>query len=445
MKNIFNPKSIALIGASGEKNSVGFGLADNLLKNKEKRKIFLVNPFQKNILGVDCLKNIKDIKERIDLAIIAVPMKIVKSVVLECCEKKVGAIIVVSSGFKESGNGKEEEEIKEIVKKCKIPLIGPNCLGIINPGINLNASFAPLTPKKGGIAFLSQSGALLDSVLGMSENEDIGFSKIVSYGNEADLNLTDFISYLKDDEETKVIAIYFEGLKDGRKFMEVVKEVVKSKPIIAIKSGRSDKGKEAATTHTGTLAGDYEVYKAAMKQCGVILVDTMEELFDSAKALAFLPFCENGVGIVTNGGGLGVLTVDYCSEMGIEIPQLSKGTVSLLEKGKAMEKVLTKSNPLDLIGDALSDRYEIGIEAMLKQNDIYSLIVISTPQIMTEHEKNAKIIVEIKKKYPLKPIVCCFLGGPLVSSAIKILEESDVPNYPDVKRAVKSINALIKR
>lgn len=445
MKNIFNPKSIALIGASGEKNTVGFGLANNLLKGKEKRKIFFVNPFQKNILGLDCFKNIKDIKEKIDLAIIAAPMKIVKNVVLECCEKKVGAIIIVSSGFKESGNENEEEEIKEIVKKFKIPLLGPNCLGIINPSINLNASFAPLTPKKGNIAFLSQSGALLDSVLGMSENEDIGFSKIVSYGNEADLNLTDFISYLKDDEETKVIVIYFEGLKDGGKFMEVAKEVLKTKPIIAIKSGRSDKGKEAVTTHTGTLAGDYEVYKAAMKQCGVILVDTLEELFDSAKAFSFLPSCENGIGIVTNGGGLGVLTVDYCSEAGIEIPQLSKTIISLLEKEKAMEKVLTKSNPLDLIGDALSDRYEIGIEAMLKQKDINGLIVISTPQIMTEHDKNAKIVVEMKKKYPSKPIVCCFLGGPLVSSAVKILEENDIPNYPDVKRAVKSINALIKR
>jgi acetyltransferase len=301
-----------------------------------------------------------------------------------------------------------------------------------------------LTPRKGNIAFLSQSGALLDSVLGMSENEDMGFSKIVSYGNEADLGLTDFISYLRDDVETKVIAIYFEGLKDGRKFMEVAKAVVKIKPIVAIKSGRSEMGKVAATTHTGTLAGDYEVYKAAMKQCGVVLVDTLEELFDSAKALAFLPRTENGIGIVTNGGGLGVLTVDYCTEMGIEIVELSKATISSLEKNKAMGKVLVKRNPLDLIGDALSDRYEAGMEAILKQKDINGLIVISTPQIMTEHEKNAKIMVEMKKKYPLKPIVCCFLGGPLVSSAVKILEENDIPNYPDVKRAVKSIKSLIK-
>ncbi|MFA5169761.1 MAG: CoA-binding protein [Candidatus Paceibacterota bacterium] len=444
MKNIFNPKTIALIGASGEINTVGFGLAKNILEGKKSRKIFFVNPFQKEVLGEKCFGKISNIKEKIDLAIIAVPQKIVKNVVLECCLKKVGGIIIVSSGFKESGNIKEEEEIKEIVKKYKIPLIGPNCLGIINPSLNLNASFAPLTPRKGSIAFLSQSGALLDSVLGMSESEDIGFSKIVSYGNEADLSLTDFISYLKDDIETKVIVVYFEGLKDGREFMEVAREVVKMKPIVAIKSGRSEMGKVAATTHTGTLAGDYEVYRAAMKQCGVVLVDTLEELFDSAKALAFLPRIENGIGIVTNGGGLGVLTVDYCTEMGIEVVELSKTTVSSLEKNKAMGKVPVKRNPLDLIGDALSDRYEAGMEAILKQKDINGLIVISTPQIMTEHEKNAKIMVEMKKKYPLKPIVCCFLGGPLVSSAVKILEENDIPNYPDVKRAVKSIKSLIK-
>jgi acetyltransferase len=444
MKNIFYPKSIALIGASDENNTVGFGLASNLLEGKGSRKVFFVNPFKKEVLGEKCFKKIGDIKEKIDLAIIAVPMKVVKSIVKECVEKKVGAIIIVSSGFKESGNEKEEEEIKEMVKKAKIPLIGPNCLGIINPGINLNASFSPLTPKKGNTAFLSQSGALLDSVLGMSENEDVGFSKIASYGNEADLSLTDFISYLKDDIETKVIAVYFEGLKDGRKFMEIAKEVVKTKPIVAIKSGRSEKGKEAAQTHTGTLAGDYEIYRTAMKQCGVILVDTLEELFDSAKILAFCPRIENGIGIVTNGGGLGVLAVDYCVELGIEIPELNSATVSLLEKKKEMEKVLIKRNPLDIIGDALSDRYEAGMEALLKQKDINGIIVISTPQIMTEHEKNAKVIVEMKKKYPSKAIVCCFLGGPLVSSSVKILEESDIPNYPDVKRAVKSIKALIK-
>jgi acyl-CoA synthetase (NDP forming) len=193
------------------------------------------------------------------------------------------------------------------------------------------------------------------------------------------------------------------------------------------------------------LAGDYTVYQTAMKQSGVILVDTMEELFDVSLALSSLPRCENGIGIITNGGGLGVLTVDYCSELGIEIPDLSKTTISYLEKNKAMERVLSKGNPLDLLGDALSDRYAVAIEAMLLQKDINGLIIISTPQLMTEHEKSAKIIVELRNKYPLKPIVCCFLGGQSVSPAIEYLETNKVPNYTDVKRAVRGINGLIKR
>ncbi|MFA5431737.1 MAG: CoA-binding protein [Candidatus Paceibacterota bacterium] len=442
MKRIFNPKSIVLIGASDELKTVGLGLAKNILKGKDLRKIYFVNLKDDEILGEDCYDKVSDIKSKIDLAVIAVPGRVVKEVVLECCEKKVGGIIIISAGFKEAGNEKEEIEIRDIVRKYKIPLIGPNCLGIINASINLNASFAPISPKKGNIAFLSQSGALLDAVI---DKNELGFSKIVSYGNEADLDLADFVNYLKTDEETKVIAIYFEGIKDGRKFMRIASEVSKIKPIVAIKSGRSNKGKEAAATHTGTLAGDYTVYQTAMKQSGVILVDTMEELFDVSLALSSLPRCENGIGIITNGGGLGVLTVDYCSELGIEIPDLSKTTISYLEKNKAMERVLSKGNPLDLLGDALSDRYAVAIEAMLLQKDINGLIIISTPQLMTEHEKSAKIIVELRNKYPLKPIVCCFLGGQSVSPAIEYLETNKVPNYTDVKRAVRGINGLIKR
>jgi acetyltransferase len=442
MKRIFNPKSIALIGASDEPGTVGSGLAKNILEGKDSRKTYFVNPKNEEVFGVKCFKSILEIKGRIDLVVIAVPMHIVKSIILECSEKKVGGIVIISAGFKESGNLKEEEEIRDIVRKYKIPLIGPNCLGVLNPLVNLNASFAPLTPKKGNIAFLSQSGALLDSVI---DKNELGFSKIVSYGNEADLDLSDFIDYLKTDEETRVIAIYFEGIKDGRKFMRIASEVSKIKSIVAIKSGRSNKGREAAATHTGSLAGDYNVYQTAMKQSGVILVDTMEELFDISLALSSLPKCENGIGIVTNGGGLGVLTVDYCSEIGIEMPNLDKATVSLLEKDKSMERVVNKSNPLDLLGDALSDRYAAGIEALLRQKNINGLIVISTPQLMTEHEKNAKIIVELRNKYPTKPIVCCFLGGQSVEQAIKYLELNGIPNYTDVKRAVKSFNGLIKR
>lgn len=423
MKNIFNPKSVALIGASEEKNSVGLGLAKNILESK--KDVFFVNPFKDSVLGLKCYDKVTDIKSKIDLAVIAVPAKVVKETVIDCVSKKVGAVIIISGGFKEEGKEKEEEEIKNILKENNISLIGPNCLGIISK--DLNASFAPITPKNGSIAFLSQSGAIINSVI-----DKVGFSKIVSYGNEADLGLVDFLEYLDKDKDTKVISIYIEGLKDGRKFMEIAKKI--SKPIVLIKAGRSEKGKKAVGTHTGSLAGDYDVYKSAMKQSGVILVDTIEELLDISKALAFLPKCKNGIGIITNGGGLGILTTDYCFQYGINIPELKKETISFLDR--KLKGVKNKNNPLDIIGDAMPERYGVAMEALLNQKDINALIVISAPQAMTDHKENAKIVVEMRKKYPQKPIVCCFKEGEL--------EENNVPNYPDAMRAVKSIRSLIK-
>jgi acetyltransferase len=445
LDKLFNPKTIAIIGASEEANTVGRGLTKNIIENNASKKVFMVNPNEAKVFGVDCIDRIQHIKEKIDLAVVIVPGKVVLSVVGQCCEKKVGSLIIISNGFGEEGEEgkKKEEEIKKMVRAAGIPLVGPNCLGIMNVNKGLNASFAPVTPKKGNIAFLSQSGALLDSILCMSAAENFGFSKIVSYGNEADLDLCDFLEYLKDDKDTDVICVYLEGIKDGKRFMTVAKKVTAVKPVIAIKSGRSNAGKEAAMTHTGSLAGDYKVYEAAMKQTGVILVDTLEELFDSSKALAWCPRCGNGVGIVTNGGGLGVLTVDYCSDFGIIVPQLKPETLNYLSRQKPMAAVESRHNPLDVIGDALSDRYAAGIEGLLRQDDIYAAIVISTPQIMTEHEKNAKIIVELKKKYPAKAIITCFVGGELTKTAAGYLEDNHIPNYPDPKRAVKSIKNLI--
>ncbi|KUK49840.1 MAG: Acetyl coenzyme A synthetase (ADP forming), alpha domain protein [Parcubacteria bacterium 33_209] len=416
MNYIFNPKKVALIGASEKENSVGLGLAKNMLSDN----VFFVNPNRKSVLGIDCYNKITDIKEDIDLAVIAVPSKIVKSIVDDCVLKKVKGVIIISGGFKEVGNQKEEEEIRDILREHKIKLIGPNCLGIISE--NINASFSYTTPQRGSIAFLSQSGAIINSVI-----DRAGFSKIVSYGNEADLELVDFLEYLDKDKQTKVIAIYLEGIKDGRKFMEVARRI--KKPIVLIKAGRSELGSIAVGTHTGALSGNYDVFVSAMKQVGVITVNSIEELIDFSKALASLPKCKNGVGIITNGGGLGVLAADYCFEYKINLPELSKKT---LIKLKELDGVENKINPLDIIGDAMPQRYRIAMDALLSQKEIGGLIVISAPQTMTDHQENAKIVIEMRKKYPLKPIVCCFHSGEL----------EDVPNYSDVLRAVKSIKKL---
>ncbi|MDD5696817.1 MAG: CoA-binding protein, partial [Candidatus Pacebacteria bacterium] len=363
----------------------------------------------------------------------------------ECCQKKVRGIIVVSSGFQESGEEGRQRENKliELVEKAGIPLIGPNCLGVLNLNNNLNASFSPLSPKKGNIAFLSQSGSLANALIDKSIDLNLGFSKIVSYGNEAQVDLTQLLSYLKDDKETEVILLYLEGVKKGREFFETAKEVSQRKPIVVLKAGRSKMGEKAVSTHTGSLVGNYETYQAVFKQAGMVEADSLEELLDVGKALSFEKKCRNGIGIVTNGGGLGVLAVDFCEKSGVEVSELKKETVEKMNKDEAMKKVLIKRNPLDIMGDALSDRYEAAIGALLAAKEINGLLVIQSVQIMTEPLKNAKIIAELKKEFPLKPVVCCFVGGPLVREAVDYLEKNRIPNYADPKRAIKAIKSLI--
>lgn len=459
LEKIFNPKSVALIGATDKLGSVGLGICKNLLEGEEERKIFFVNPYRERVLiyfGKPPYKKrvltrktyplIASIKEPLDLAIVAVPAKIVPKVIKECCEKKVGGIFVISSGFAEIGKeGKVlQDKITKMAKRANIPLVGPNCLGVIRPLIKLNASFAPATPRKGEIAFVSQSGALIDSVIDRSLVENYGFSALVSYGNEADLELPDFLEWLAKDEETNVIAIYLEAIKDGRSFIKVVKKVLKKKPIVVLKAGKTRMGAKAVTTHTAALAGSPEIYSAVFKEFGLFEVETIEELFDVAKALAWQPSCKNGIGIVTNGGGVGVLAADFCERMGVKLSKLNSRTLQKLENSKIMHPAFSRANPLDIVGDALSDRYKLAVETLLSQRDIRGLIIIQTLQIMTEVLENAKVIIEAKKKYPKKPLICCFMGGKLTAPAIKLLEKNKIPNYSDPKRATISMKALIE-
>lgn len=444
---IFNPKTVAVIGAKAQEKSVGWGLMKNLLDGKSQRKIFAVNPNCVEVMGVQCLSSIKAIQEDVDLAVIAVPPKIVPQVVQECCEKKVGAIIVVSSGFGESGpQGKIlEKEIVRLANAANIPLIGPNCLGIIRPSNLLNASFAPAMPKAGEIAFISQSGALLDSMIDANTNQAFGFSALISYGNETGVTLTDFLKWAADDEQTKVIALYLEGIKEGREIIDVFKNIAPQKPIIAVKAGRTSLGKKAASSHTGSLAGDYQIYQALFHQTGVIEAETIEELFDVAKSLSWQPKCKNGVAIVTNGGSCGVLLADYCQSLGIALTTLNKKTLNKLSVPGVMRPAYSKRNPLDIVGDALSEQYKAAIEILLEQPDIHGLIVVQTLQIMTDSEKNAKIIVEVKNKFSNKTIVTAFLGGAMTEQGIKILEKNHIPNYGDLKRAALAMRSLIKK
>jgi len=454
---LFNPHTVALIGASRDYDSVGYGILKNLVKgcffeseycSPFKGRIYAVNPNAEDILDIKCHKSILDIEDDIDLAIVAVPAKITPIIIKECVKKNVKGIIVISAGFAEIGEqGKKlQDEIVEIARSAKIPLVGPNCLGIIRPLNNLNASFAPSMPPRGDIAFVSQSGAIADSIIDWAIESRYGFSTLVSYGNSADLDISDYLEWLANDKETKAIALYLEGIEDGRKFIETAKKITKLKPIIALKSGRTSKGKEAITTHTGSLAGDYEIYKSAFKQSNVIIADTVEELFDISKALANQPPCkENAIAIITNAGGCGVLLSDYCEENGINLVELKKETIKKLDQTKKMNPVYSKRNPLDIIGDALPETYEAAINTLLEENYISGLIVIQTLQTMTNPEEDARIIIDAHKKHPDKPVISVYMGGKFSQRGRRILEQNKIPDYNDLKKAASAMKALIER
>jgi acetate---CoA ligase (ADP-forming) len=453
LEKLFNPKSIAIIGASRDKTSVGYGIIKNLVKGcvfdceycePFLGKIFPVNPKADLILDLKTYKNVLEIQEEIDLAMIVVNSKIVLQIVEQCIEKKVKSVIIISAGFAEfSKEGKKiQEEIVNKLTKANIPMIGPNCLGIIMPHNNMNASFAPSMPPKGNIAFISQSGALADSITDWAIETNYGFSAIVSYGNKAMLDIHNFLNYFDQDKNTKVITLYLEGVSDGKKFMQEAKKI--KKPIIVLKAGRTEEGVKAISSHTGSLAGSYEVYKAAFKQSEILVADTVEELLDNAKAIANMPKLKGEIAIITNGGGCGILCADYCSELKIPLAELSKTTIKKLDDSKKMHPAYSKRNPLDIVGDALPDRYEIAINTLLSEENIKGTIIIQTLQSNTLSEENAKVIIKAKKKFPNKPILCVFLGGRFTKKSIGLLESAGIPNYNDLKKAALAMKALSK-
>ncbi|MFH1408353.1 MAG: CoA-binding protein [Nanoarchaeota archaeon] len=454
---IMDPRSIAVIGASSDSLSVGYGILKSLVNGCVMKdvfckpfggKVFAVNPHSSSILGKKCHKQVSDIPGKIDLAVIAVPAKVVPLVLEECGKKGIKGAIIISAGFKElGGEGKKREDlIKKIAKKYSIRFVGPNCLGILRMKNHLNASFAPTMPPEGDIAFISQSGALADSIIDWVVQEHYGFSAVISIGNAADLDIKDFLAWLEKDAETKAICIYLEGLKDGQEFLKVAKRVSKEKPIIVLKAGRTEKGRHAIASHTGSLAGSYEVYKAAFKQAGIMQADTVEELFDLGKVLAHQPPCKkNSIAIVTNGGGPGVLCADHCDDLGVNVVKLKMSTIKKLERTGKMHPAYSRANPLDIVGDALPDRYEAAIMTLLAEPYIHGMIIIQTLQTMTDPIEDAKVVIKAKKRFPKKPIICLYMGGFFTRKAGLLLEANRIPNMTDPKKAAMGMKALIQR
>jgi acetyltransferase len=454
MRALTNPKSVAVIGASSDPNKVGYGIIKSLLEGCVFKsyncsafagKVFPVNHHQQEVLGRASYAKITDIPDEVDLAVIAVPAIAVPQVMRECVQKKVKAAVVISAGFAETGpDGKKlQDEIIKIAKEGGIRVLGPNVLGILRPHISLNASFALSMPEAGEIAFISQSGALADSVVDWALEARYAFSLLVSLGNSADLDVSDFLEFCLEDTETKAIAMYLEGIHDGKNFLRVAREVSKKKPIILIKGGRSARGEKAIASHTGSLAGSYAVVQAVMKQAGVFMAESVEDLFDLAKALSEQPRTKGkNIAIITNGGGVGVITADYFEEHGLNVVDIKPETLSKLDASGKMHPAYSRGNPLDLVGDALPERYEAALNTLLSENYIDGAIVIQTLQTMTRSKEDAEVVVRAHRKFPNKPIVAVFMGGKYSAEGVSVLRQNNIPDYNDPLKAVKVMKVL---
>ncbi|MEM1550332.1 MAG: CoA-binding protein, partial [Candidatus Bathyarchaeia archaeon] len=349
----FNPKAIAVVGASRDPSKIGHGVLRNLIEGEFSGAIYPINPNADEILGLKCYKSVKDVPGEVDLAVIVVPAKIVPSVLEDCGVKGVKGVVVISAGFGETGRegAQLERELVSICRKYGMRMQGPNCLGIISVQSCMNASFAPATPPPGNIAFVSQSGGVGIAVLNWAIKNEIGLTKFISLGNEADLNAADFIEALGEDEYTKVIGLYIEGVKEGERFIEVARRVSRKKPIVAIKAGTTSAGMRAVSSHTGSLAGSDIAFSAAFKKAGIIRVNTLEELLTFILAFGSQPLPRGRrVLIVTNGGGPAILATDICEKVGLDLPPLEHNIIEELHKSIPPHASL--SNPVDVLGDA---------------------------------------------------------------------------------------------
>lgn len=443
LEKMFNPDSVAVIGASRTKGKVGRAVLENLMQNP-KLKIIPINPNVDEILGLPCYPNIMDVPEeyKADLAVIVVPAKMVPNAIDECGRAGVGNVIVISAGFKEAGieGARLERECISVCEKYGINLIGPNCLGIIDTASGLNASFAANMAYEGNIAMMSQSGAICTVTLDWAERIGVGFSKFISLGNKAVLAENDFLQLFENDPSTAVIVAYLEGVKNGSEFIKIAQRVSRIKPIIIVKSGRTSVGSRAVSSHTGTLAGSDAAYNAAFKQGGVIRADSLEEMLDYSRAFSVCPLpMGRNIAIITNAGGLGILTADACYNAGLSIASFEETTVARLR-----EKLPAAANfydPVDVLGDAGADLYEHALDVVLEDLNVNGVIVLVSPQAMTDVPGIAEKVAE-KIKQSKKPILCNFAGGSRIAAGEDVLNRYGIPNYSSSERAVASMNAL---
>jgi acetyltransferase len=444
LNRILKPRHVAVVGASEKAGTIGSALMKNLIDGGFSGTLLPVNPKYKTIHGHESFGSVSALEALVDLAIIATPIHSVADIVNECVEKKVGGAIIISAGGKEVGEqGREiEEKIRQIAYGSGLRIVGPNCMGIIRPGANLNASFATEMPVAGNLAFISQSGAICSSILDLAFKERIGFSHFVSIGSMLDVDFGDMIDYLGNDPSAKSILLYIESLTNFRKFMSAARSVSRVKPIIVLKSGRSAAGAKAAASHTGAMTGEDAVYDAAFKRAGIVRVDTIEELFDCAELMAKQPNPRGPrLAILTNGGGPGVMATDTLARYGQEPAALDHQTLQAFDA--FLPSFWSRGNPIDILGDASAERFGRALEVCFNSENLDGVLVILAPQALTDPLAVAETLAAAMQDR-LYPVFACWMGGKRIATAVDVLNAAGIPTYDTPERAVRAFLYMVE-
>lgn len=462
----FDPKSVAVVGATKRINKAGHVIFKNFVENKRrgvfKGEIYAVNPNEESILGTQCYPSLTQIPEKIELVVIIVPAKIVPEIMKDAAAKKVKDVVIISSGFGELGNHDLENQVVTIAKKAGIRILGPNCLGVLDTKTGVDMLFLPETkilitgdevvatprPIPGDIAVVTQSGAFGAAALDFMTGRQIGISKFVSFGNKADITETEILDYLLHDNTTKVILLYIEDIKSGRDFLKVAEKVSRKKPIVALKSGRTEAGARAAASHTGAIAGSDRIYDAVFSQTGVFRAKDTEEFFDAAKALSMQPPAAGlNVGVITDAGGPGIMAVDECGLKGLSVKRLSDKTLQKFEKLKEtgkLPKFATNFNPVDITGSGTSEMFEYATEIVFQDPDINGIVLLGLHQTPALQEDYIDKVARIANKYD-KPIVACDIGETEMALYTRSrFDKLDIPAYSTPEDAARAMNALMK-
>lgn len=442
LEKLLKPASVAVIGASRQPGKVGYEILANIIQGGFTGRVHPVNPGAKEILGLECHPSVEEIGEPVDLAVICIPTNHVVSAIDACGKAKVPAAVVITAGFKELGDeGKRrEEKLISSARRAGVRFLGPNCLGLISTHVGLNASFAPLMPRQGSIALISQSGALITGILDRAQESRIGFSYVVSVGNKAALDEEELLRAFASDPDTKVIAGYVENITEGEKFLRTAERVVPDKPVVLVKAGSTAAGTKAAFSHTGSLAGSEAAYESAFRRAGIIRARSVEDLFDLAQAFSEQPLpLGRRVAVITNAGGPGIMAADACEKAGLSFRVLSDEAVARLEEN--LPPAASANNPVDVLGDAGADRYEDALRIVTADEGVDSTIVLLTPQAMTKAKETAESIVKVFQETG-KTILCSFIGSEMVREGVDALREHRIPQFPSPERAARALQAM---